>query len=167
MKTPDVVGYARKLFMIYVENRDRLSKKTSLSSFDALSPEKRTGWVALAAEAIGDITKAHTGTLGETMFAIGSSRWPGISKLVEELGELGQVAGKLMGSRGRIMHWDGSNLRERMQEEMGDVLAAISFVTEKCDLDDAKITERARAKYITFCGWHDGDDRDGKRGAIT
>ena len=41
------------------------------------------------------------------MFAIGDKKWPGISKLVEEAGEVTQVAGKLMGSGGDILHWDG------------------------------------------------------------
>lgn len=30
------------------------------------------------------------------MFSIGSKRWPGISKLIEECGEVLQIAGKLM-----------------------------------------------------------------------
>jgi hypothetical protein len=52
------------------------------------------------------------------MFAIGDKEWPGISKLVEEAGEVGQVCGKLIGSGGETAHFDGSNLRARLSEEL-------------------------------------------------
>lgn len=34
----------------------------------------------------------------EGPFSIGSTTWPGVSRVLEELGELGQVLGKLIGS---------------------------------------------------------------------
>jgi hypothetical protein len=34
--------------------------------------------------------------------------------------EVLQVAGKLIAIHGEEAHWDGSNLRQRLQEEMGD-----------------------------------------------
>lgn len=88
------------------------------------------------------------------MFSIGSSQWPGISKLVEEAGELLQVAGKLMGARGQIQHWDGTNLRERLQDELGDLLAAVGFVIRFCDLDDTVIEKRRVKKRALFEHWH-------------
>jgi NTP pyrophosphatase (non-canonical NTP hydrolase) len=89
-----------------------------------------------------------------SMFSIGSKRWPGISKLIEECGEVTQVCGKLMGLRGELAHWDGTNLRERLQDELGDLLAAISFVIHFCDLDDAAIQKRAYKKRALFEHWH-------------
>lgn len=87
-------------------------------------------------------------------FSIGSKIWPGISKLAEESGEVLQVIGKLIGSGGEIMHWDGSNLRERLEEEVGDVLAAAEFVAEKNGLDRQRIEARTRAKLALFEKWH-------------
>jgi NTP pyrophosphatase (non-canonical NTP hydrolase) len=88
------------------------------------------------------------------MFSIGSKRWPGISKLIEECGEVVQVCGKLMRLRGELAHWDGTNLRERLQDELGDLLAAISFVIHFCDLDDTAIQKRAYKKRALFEHWH-------------
>jgi NTP pyrophosphatase (non-canonical NTP hydrolase) len=55
------------------------------------------------------------------MFAIGDNEWAGLSKLIEEAGEVIQVGGKLMGSRGDTNHWSG-DLREKLVEELGDLL---------------------------------------------
>lgn len=88
------------------------------------------------------------------MFAIGSPRWPGLSKLSEEAGEVIQVIGKLMGTGGEVQHWDGSNLAERLIEEVGDVLAACDFVVEK-NLPLASVAERRAKKLALFRKWHD------------
>jgi len=59
----------------------------------------------------------------------------GLAKLTEEIGELIQVVGK------KIAYTDGTHpdgkgdLNSRMQEEMGDVIAAIRFVFGKLELD--------------------------------
>ena len=86
------------------------------------------------------------------MFAIGGAEWPGISKLVEEMGEVGQVVGKLMATHGESKHWDADgDLRDRLTEEVGDLLAAVWFVAE---MNDLQITERAQYKYSLFGQWH-------------
>jgi NTP pyrophosphatase (non-canonical NTP hydrolase) len=87
-------------------------------------------------------------------YSIGSSHWPGISKLTEEMGETGQVIGKLLGTGGEPLHWDGSNLPERLIEEMGDVIAAIWFVVETNGLDNAALNRRSIQKLLTFREWH-------------
>lgn len=80
-----------------------------------------------------------------------------MSKLVEEIGELGQVLGKLMGSRGDINHWSG-NLNDMLYEELSDVEASIAFLVEKCALDKARIADRVAMKLARFEGWHEKHD---------
>lgn len=87
-------------------------------------------------------------------FSIGSDRWPGLSKLIEEMGEVGQIAGKLLGTGGAIQHWDGSNLKDRLEEELADLSAAIGFVIAACELDEAAIERRCMLKLETFIQWH-------------
>lgn len=52
-------------------------------------------------------------------FAIGDAVLPGVSKVVEEAGELLQVVGKLMAVHGSPEGWDGTDLRERFVLESG------------------------------------------------
>lgn len=89
------------------------------------------------------------------MFEIGAYIWPGLSKLAEEAGEVLQVIGKLMGTRGSIEHWDGKgDLRTRLEEEIADVMAAATFVTAINGLDKDKIAHRMAEKVIKFNKWH-------------
>jgi NTP pyrophosphatase (non-canonical NTP hydrolase) len=88
-------------------------------------------------------------------YSIGSNHWPGLSKLIEELGEVGQVAGKLIATNGEASHWDGSNLRERLEEELADLAAAISFVIETNGLDIGRVFERRQRKLEQFHRWHE------------
>lgn len=87
-------------------------------------------------------------------FSIGSKVWPGISKLLEEAGEVGQVCGKLIGSAGNQHHWDGTDLRERLHEEIADLRAALAFVENQNDLDIAAIDRRVAEKLALFNKWH-------------
>jgi len=95
---------------------------------------------------------------GSGDFSIGSNYWPGISKLIEECGEVVQVGGKLLGSRGEVEHWDGSNLKERLEDEIADVLAACRFVTQLNGLDIDKIMDRRSEKLSLFLKWHQEQD---------
>ena len=74
--------------------------------------------------------------------------------MAEECGEVVQVIGKLMGTNGQTDHWDGSDLEQRMIEEVADVAAAIEFVIEFCNLDAAAITRRKNEKRALFEQWH-------------
>ncbi len=88
-------------------------------------------------------------------FSIGGNVWPGLSKLIEECGEVGQVCGKIIGNHGRLDHWDGTNLADRLQDEMGDVLAAIEFVMQANPILVRYIVEdRKAAKLKMFMEWH-------------
>jgi NTP pyrophosphatase (non-canonical NTP hydrolase) len=91
-------------------------------------------------------------------YTFGSDNWPGLSKLVEECGEVIQVCGKIMGTGGQFEHWDGSNLAERLEDELGDLTAAIDFVTFHVGLLRSRIAQRAEEKFDTFERWHaEGD----------
>lgn len=87
-------------------------------------------------------------------FSIGSDVLPGLSKLIEEAGEVIQVAGKIiaMGEMGE--HFDGSNLKVRLENELGDLIAAIEFTKEVNYLDWPRIQERSFMKIRRFRSWH-------------
>lgn len=86
-------------------------------------------------------------------YSIGSDLWPGTSKLIEEMGELGQVLGKLIALNGGTDHWDGTDLAERLDEEIADVLAAIGFFVTVNGLSWADINLRADDKKALFHRW--------------
>jgi len=92
--------------------------------------------------------------IGSGDFGIGSRMWPGISKLIEEAGEVTQVCGKLLGSSGVVDHWDGTNLKDELQKELADLSAAIEFVIQQCCLDAPAIRERTDKKLDLFEQWH-------------
>lgn len=86
-------------------------------------------------------------------YSIGSDRWAGTSKVIEECGELQQVLGKLIALGGETDHWDGTNLRDRIGDEMADVLAAIEFFIEENLTDEAYIRARVTRKLDLFRQW--------------
>jgi hypothetical protein len=92
---------------------------------------------------------------GSGDFSIGSKVWPGTSKVIEEMGELQQVLGKLIAVAGATKHWDG-DLRKKLVEEIGDLSAALAFFkTENCTLDEVRqIGMQAEKKLALFRQWH-------------
>ncbi|MEV0130929.1 hypothetical protein AB0H83_21000 [Dactylosporangium sp. NPDC050688] len=87
-------------------------------------------------------------------FGIGADVWPGLAKVAEEAGELLQVAGKLITTAGEPAHHDGTDLRARLVEECGDLLAAIGYLTAANGIAD-EVAERAAGKREVFQAWHD------------
>lgn len=86
--------------------------------------------------------------------SIGQPVWPGLAKLLEESGELQQVIGKLVAYPDGA-HPDGTNLTDRLHDEIADVLAACSFVIESNKaLDAGRIDTRFLRKLARFRGWH-------------
>lgn len=78
----------------------------------------------------------------------------GLVKLVEECGELIQVAAKKMARMDTDDHWDGMGpLSERLEDEMGDVLAAIKTVALNFNLDIDRIIQRSEDKRKLFRKW--------------
>jgi len=86
-------------------------------------------------------------------FSIGSTRWPGLAKLIEECGELQQVAGKLIATGGTARYWDDTDLHERLLEELADTLAAVRFLVETNGLDSNRIFSRVEEKVRKFEAW--------------
>lgn len=84
----------------------------------------------------------------------------GLGKLTEELGELLQVVGKKLAYYHTDDHPDDAgSLSERMEEEMGDVLAAIDFCMDKWELNQPVIYQRRNDKFNQFNSWdEDGDN---------
>mgnify|MGYP001765050009 CR=1 FL=1 len=79
----------------------------------------------------------------------------GLSKLLEELGELAQVAAKKQAYFHTDAHPDGAgSLKQRMEQEMGDVSAAMTFVQQQFGLDREAIEQRAGTKLALFERWH-------------
>jgi NTP pyrophosphatase (non-canonical NTP hydrolase) len=89
-------------------------------------------------------------------YSIGSTFWPGLSKLVEECGEVVQVVGKLLGTGGETKHWNVPDLKRALEEEIADVMAACSFVIEECQLDAGFVYTRYQMKKERFKEWHNG-----------
>ena len=94
----------------------------------------------------------RAGSSSHLPFMVDSLDWPGLGKLVEEIGEMIQVAGQMICSQGMASHFSGADLRSRMAEEMGDVAAAMDFVVHACGLSAESVRHR----------WHhDGGCRNG------
>lgn len=94
--------------------------------------------------------------VGDGSFSLGSRTWPGLSKVIEECGEVLQVAGKLMGTAGKVEHWDGAGpLDVRIAEEMCDLFAACVAFFQLNGFDGVEeYVEREADKYQTFLRWH-------------
>lgn len=97
--------------------------------------------------------------MNDTPYGIGSARWPGASRVVEESGELVQVLGKLIGAGGGTEHWDGTDLRPRLVEEIGDVRAALDFFVEANELPADAVERRRARKRADYDRWHGSAER--------
>lgn len=120
----------------------------SRSSNPCVALENRHAW-----EAGYDSVTAHP--IGSGDFAFGSKVWPGLAKLIEECGEMLQIAGKLMQRGGRTDHWSG-DLEPMAEHEIADVIAAAeTFIGLNEDrLDTEAIWQRVAEKKATFRKWH-------------
>jgi NTP pyrophosphatase (non-canonical NTP hydrolase) len=79
----------------------------------------------------------------------------GLAKLIEECGELIQVAGKRLAYYTTDEHPDGgAPLSQRLEQEIGDVIAACNFVVTEHHLDAGQIGNRVALKLQRFRAWH-------------
>lgn len=90
---------------------------------------------------------------GAGPFCMAADEWPGMAKLIEEMGELNQVLGKIMMLGGAVDHWQG-DLTPELVDELGDVTAALVFFVENSipGLAEA-IQHRAEGKMLIFGEW--------------
>ena len=79
----------------------------------------------------------------------------GLTKLMEECGELIQVAAKKAAYPDTLHHPDNhpNSLNERLAQELADVIAASIFVIEKFKLDQEAIELRTDTKLDLYRKW--------------
>lgn len=86
----------------------------------------------------------------------GSDDWPGLSRLAADATQVVRVVGKIIGSSDDA-RYDTAILRECLQDELGDLRAAIDYVIGKNALDwDAvnRRRDRTRSRYERWAGEH-------------
>lgn len=88
------------------------------------------------------------------MFSIGSLVWPGLSKVIEEAGEVLQLAGKLIATGGLRSHWNAPDLKLALEDEIGDLYAALDFFTHQNGMNLSRIGKRRAQKRRLFEYWH-------------
>lgn len=85
----------------------------------------------------------------------------GVAKLIEECGELQQILGKKLAYWYTDEHPDGAGpISKRIEQEMGDVLAAIEFCAEMLGLDRLRIELRRAGKRDLFGTWQEQLDNN-------
>ncbi len=84
--------------------------------------------------------------------------WPGMAKVIEESGELGQVFGKIQSAGGATVYpWGNVDLKDKTVEEVADLLAALTFMVKKSPhINEAAVSERMAKKFKLFEAWADG-----------
>lgn len=77
----------------------------------------------------------------------------GLSKLIEEAGEVIQVAGKLLAYPSGTHPDGGEDLYLRLEKELADLSAASVFVRNKLALNNKAMVKRHNKKLRTFEAW--------------
>jgi NTP pyrophosphatase (non-canonical NTP hydrolase) len=90
-------------------------------------------------------------------FGFGTESWPGAAKLLEEMGEVIQVLGKLIVNGGSTDYWGDRDLHQLFIEELGDLQATLIFFREEnFSLEDIRDmwarTDDKLTKYATWKG---------------
>lgn len=87
----------------------------------------------------------------------------GLAKLIEECGELLQVAGKKLAYFHTDEHPDGDgSLKARLGEEIADVMGACDFVrAHMLDIETNRMIDtRREQKFLRFQYWHAKTDNN-------
>jgi len=92
----------------------------------------------------------------------------GIAKAIEEIGEVQELFARLHVTLAKLLgindewgptpkiswtYFDGTDLKTRLEEELGDVDAAMGFIIGRLGLDIFAINDRADAKRTLFELW--------------
>lgn len=82
-----------------------------------------------------------------------TEKWIGIYKLIEEMGEVQQLLGKL-GPFPTGSHPDNAgDLIKRLEDELGDLQAATDYLINNNPFDKVRIAKRWAEKYEQFEDW--------------
>jgi len=94
----------------------------------------------------------------EVTYQLSCPEYPGLAKVIEESGEIGQVFGKIMSNGGhRFDPWVGNDLGAKLDEEAADLLAALSFMVTYCPhIDENIVGDRVARKFKLFQEWAAG-----------
>lgn len=94
----------------------------------------------------------------EVTYQLSCPEYPGLAKVIEESGELGQVFGKIMSNGGhRFDPWVGNDLGAKLDEEAADLLAALLFMVVHCPhIDEDVVFDRTHRKTALFEEWAAG-----------
>ena len=82
-------------------------------------------------------------------YGIGSDTWPGLSKLAADAAQVAKVACTIIGT-GNDTDQDAAVQREALQEELGDLRAAIDYVIGKNALDWGAVNKRRDRKRSLY-----------------
>lgn len=78
----------------------------------------------------------------------------GLNKLIEECGELMQIAGiKLSNMDSDSAPGRDYSLKASLEDEIADVAACTAFLAEKLGLDPQRMTDRAQQKLALYKRW--------------
>ena len=90
---------------------------------------------------------------GPGPYGIGSDTWPGLSQLAADAAQIARHVGAIIGDDTRQ---DTDGLRASLQEELGDLRAAIEYVIGKNDLDWDAVNRRRDRKRSLYERAHAG-----------
>jgi hypothetical protein len=82
-------------------------------------------------------------------YGIGSDTWPGLSRLAADAAQVVRLACTIIGT-GNDTHQDAAVQRESLQEELGDLRAAIDYVIGKNALDWTAVNRRRDRKRTQY-----------------
>lgn len=72
------------------------------------------------------------------------------------------MASKIIGNNGETEYFDGTNLADRLVEEVGDLQAAIAYMVGELPFEmKLAIAERTATKAQLFKEWHDKQNETG------
>lgn len=82
-------------------------------------------------------------------YGIGSDTWPGLSRLAADAAQVARVAAAII-STGNDTDQDAAVQRENLQEQLGDLRAAVDYVIGKNALDWGAVNSRRDRKRSLY-----------------